>query len=71
MAARRSITLPSYKVISPAPVSHTHTHVAHFHWRMRMCTHTQDQEDNLVFCLIHPGTGKEYFKVDTEEQLER
>ena len=31
----------------------------------------QRQHDPLVFCLKHPGTGKLYFKTDTEEQRDR
>ena len=31
----------------------------------------QRHDDPLVFCLKHPGMGKEYFKAETEEQLDR
>ena len=31
----------------------------------------QRQHDPLVFSLKHPGTGKLYFKADTEEQRDR
>jgi hypothetical protein len=32
---------------------------------------TSTHQDPLVFCLRHPGTGKLYFKTDTEEHRER
>ena len=31
----------------------------------------QRHQDPLVFCLRHPGTGKLYFKTDTEAQRDR
>ena len=31
----------------------------------------QRHNDPLVLCLRHRGTGKEYLKADTEEQIER
>ena len=33
--------------------------------------HVQHESDPLVFVLNHPGTGKEYFKEDSPEQVDR
>ena len=33
--------------------------------------HIQHESDPLVFVLKHPGTGKEYFKEDSPEQVDR
>ena len=34
-------------------------------------SYLQHESDPLVFVLDHPGTGKDYFKVDSKEQLDR
>lgn len=65
--AKRSITLPSYKVISPVPVSVLVQAMVPLTW----CSLSQRHEDPLVFCLRHPGTSKCYFKADSEILLRR
>ena len=75
--AKRTITLPSYKVIAPSEVRGDGD-LCDCGVR-RVCTWVlsksllsptlQGKEDTLIFSLKHPGTTVYYFKAENVEQL--